>query len=262
MGPEGVHPDLRDVLRKSNIDLSKITGKTAGVEVMNGYWYKYPHAAITTDCVIFGYEKNKLYVLLIERGIEPFKGSWAFPGGFMRMDESADECARRELLEETGFKTSFIEQFHTFTSIDRDPRERVITISYFALVQKTDVIGGDDAADARWFPINDLPNLAFDHQEILSVALRCLKEKIHFEPIGFELLPEVFTMTELRSLYEAILGVNFDRRNFARKIQNLGLLDEVDDGVVRTSHRIPIKYRFNKQKYDEMKEKHQFRLEF
>lgn len=262
MGPEGIHPDLRDVLRKSNIDLSVITGKNAGVEVMNGYWYKYPHAALTTDCVIFGYDRSGLSVLLVQRGIDPYKGSWAFPGGFMRMDETSEECARRELKEETSLETAFMEQFHTFTKIDRDPRERVITIAYFALVNKEEVQGGDDAADAQWYPLDQLPPLAFDHEEILASALQSLKEKIHFEPIGFELLPEVFTMSELQSLYEAILGVQFDRRNFYRKMLSLELLDVVDDGIERNGPRIAINYRFNKAKYDEMKEKHKFRLEF
>ena len=262
MGPEGIHPDLRDVLRKSNIDLSVITGKTAGVEVMNGYWYKYPHAALTTDCVIFGYDRTGLSVLLVERGIEPYKGTWAFPGGFLRMDETSEECARRELKEETGLDAAFMEQFHTFTKTDRDPRERVVTIAYFALVNKADVKGGDDAVDARWFPVNDLPSLAFDHADIFQHAMQSLREKIHFEPIGFELLPEEFTMSELQSLYEAILDVEFDRRNFYRKMLSLELLDVVDDGIVRNSPRIAIKYRFNKGKYDEMKEKHKFRLEF
>lgn len=262
MGPEGIHPDLRDMLRKSKIDLSVITGKTAGVEVMNGYWYKYPHAAMTTDCVIFGYDRSGLSVLLVQRGIEPFKGSWAFPGGFLRMDETSEECARRELKEETGLETAFMEQFHTFTKIGRDPRERVVTIAYFALVNKAEVKGGDDAADAKWFPVEELPSLAFDHQEIFEYAMKSLKEKIHFEPIGFELLPEIFTMSELQSLYEAILGVQFDRRNFYRKMLSLELLDVVDDGIERNSPRIAINYRFNKEKYDEMKEKHKFRLEF
>ena len=262
MGPEGIHPDLRDVLQKSNIDLSVITGKQAGVEVMNGYWYKYPHAAVTTDCVIFGYDKSSLSVLLIKRGIKPYEGCWAIPGGFLRMDETADECVRRELKEETNLDTEFVEQFHTFTGIGRDPRERVITIAYFALVNKTEVRGGDDAKEAQWFPINQLPELAFDHEKILEAAHNSLKEKIHFEPIGFELLPEVFTMPELQNLYEAILGVEFDRRNFYRKILNLGLLDVVEDGIVRTSPRIAINYRFNKEKYNEMKNKHKFRIEF
>ena len=180
------------------------------------YKYKYPRPAVTTDCVIFGYDvKDGLSVLLIKRGIEPFKDHWAFPGGFIRMDEDAETGARRELREETGLETSCIEQFGCFSEINRDPRDRVITIAYYALVKKSEVAGGDDASEAHWLPIDNVPPLAFDHDRILRVALKTLKEKIHFMPIGFELLPSVFTMPQLQELYESILEVKFDRRNFS-----------------------------------------------
>ncbi len=226
------------------------------------YTYKYPHPAVTTDCVIFGYDVTEgLSVLLVQRGLEPFQGRWAFPGGFMKIDEDADTGALRELLEETGLRPAAIEQFGTFTQVDRDPRERVITIAYFALVRKAEVQGGDDAAQARWFPVREVPPLAFDHDRILRVALGKLREKIHFEPVGFELLPEVFTMPQLQALYESILDVRFDRRNFAAKILKLGLLTEVGDRPAGTARRIPARYSFNREKYLEMKGKG-FRLEF
>ena len=225
------------------------------------YTYDYPRPAVTTDCVIFGFDKMGLSVLLIERGIEPFKGNWAFPGGFLKMDEDAESGARRELREETGFETAVIEQFGTFSEVDRDPRGRVITIAYYALVQKGDVVGGDDAAQARWFPINEVPQLAFDHDRILRVALKTLKEKIHFQPIGFELMPKVFTMPQLQYLYESILDVKFDRWNFSKKMLKLGLVTEVDDGVPRKGTRNPIKYRFNEEQYELMKSSG-FRIEF
>lgn len=225
------------------------------------YTYEYPRPAVTTDCVIFGFDKAGLSVLLIERGIEPFKGNWAFPGGFLKMDEDAESGARRELREETGFESSSIEQFGTFSEVDRDPRGRVITIAYYALVQKGDVVGGDDAAQARWFPINEVPQLAFDHDRILRVALKTLKEKIHFQPIGFELMPKVFTMPQLQYLYESILDVKFDRWNFSKKMLKLGLVTEVDDGVPRKGTRNPIKYRFNEEQYELMKSSG-FRIEF
>ena len=137
------------------------------------YTYQYPHPAVTTDCVIFGYDlREGLSVLLVERGIDPYKGRWAFPGGFLKMDEDADTGARRELKEETGFEAASITQFGAFTAVDRDPRERVITIAYLALVRKGDVQGGDDAADARWFPVTSVPPLAFDHDRILHDALQ------------------------------------------------------------------------------------------
>lgn len=224
------------------------------------YCYAYPHPAVTTDCVIFGFDGTKLKVLLIERGIDPYKGKWALPGGFLRMDESAEQGALRELKEETGLETAYIKQFHTFTEPKRDPRERVITIAYYALVRLQDVQGGDDAACAEWFALDDVPALAFDHDQILRIATRELRQQIHFEPVGFELLPKQFTIRELQSLYEAILDVKFDRRNFYKKMQHLELLTQVvnDDPNVPKQ---PFFFEFNPKKYEELKHKG-FRLEF
>ena len=225
------------------------------------FCYKYPHPSVTTDCVIFGFDGVSIKVLLIQRGIEPFKGKWAFPGGFMKIDETAEECARRELEEETGLKSAAVEQFYTFSDVNRDPRERVITIAHYALVRLSEVKGGDDAASARWFSMEEVPSLAFDHDRILRMAANRLKERICFEPIGFELLPEVFTMTELQNLYEAILEVKFDRRNFYKKMLKLGILAEAEPRPANASRRIPSKYRFNAEKYAELKQRG-FRLEF
>ena len=227
----------------------------------NKYCYKYPHPAVTTDCVIFGFNGERLQVLLIERGIEPYKGHWAFPGGFLKMDETAEEGAKRELKEETGLADAYIQQLHTFSNPDRDPRERVITIAYYALVKIQEVKGGDDAASARWFPLDDIPPLAFDHDYILRMATQRLREQIHFQPIGFELLPEKFTIKELQSLYEAILGINFDRRNFAKKMLHLEILSELDETVWPTPKREARLYKFNADKYEELKRKG-FRIEF
>ena len=225
------------------------------------YCYKYPRPSVTTDCVIFGFNKDGLSVLLVERGFEPYKGCWAFPGGFLQMDEDAETGALRELKEETGFETNAIEQFGTFTDVNRDPRGRVITIAYYALVQKGHVKGGDDAVQARWFPINSIPPLAFDHDNILRIALKTLKERIHFKPIGFELLPPIFTMPQLQKLYECILEVKFDRRNFANKMLKLGMLDEVPTETERKGTRNPKNYRFNEERYQQIKS-NGFRLEF
>lgn len=185
------------------------------------FCYKYPHPAVTTDCVIFGFDGEKLKILLIQRGIEPYKGKWALPGGFLKPDESAEIGALRELKEETGLESAYIEQFQTYSEPNRDPRERVITIAYLALVKLQEVKGGDDAANARWFAIDSVPQLAFDHDVILRDALAKLRERIHFHPIGYNLLPEKFTMKELQTLYEAILAVRFDRRNFTKKMLRL-----------------------------------------
>lgn len=225
------------------------------------YCYKYPHPAVTTDCVIFGFDGRELQVLLIERGIEPFKGKWAFPGGFLKMDETAREGALRELKEETGLENAYIEQFNTYSAPWRDPRERVITIAHYALVRIQEVKGGDDAAKAQWFPIDKVPQLAFDHDKILRDAMRKLRERIHFEPIGFELLPEKFTMKELQILYESILGVKFDRRNFAKKMMHYELLNQLDETVRPTAKRDALLYSFNKENYELFKKKG-FQLEF
>ena len=226
------------------------------------YTYKYPHPAVTTDCIIFGYDiREGLSVLLVQRGIDPYKGRWAFPGGFLKMDEDAPTGALRELQEETGLTEAFIEQLGAFSAVERDPRERVITIAFYALVRKSEVKGGDDAADARWFPVTDVPPLAFDHDHILRLALDRLKERIHFQPVGFELLPDVFTMPQLQALYESILQTHFDRRNFAAKMRALGILTEAGPRPIGTATRIPQQWRFQEDKYKEMKAKG-FRLEF
>ena len=227
----------------------------------NKFCYRYPHLAVTTDCVIFGFDGERLQVLLIERGIEPYKGRWAFPGGFLKMDETAEEGARRELKEETGLDSAYMEQFHTFSTPERDPRERVITIAYYALVKIQEVKGGDDAASARWFPLDEIPSLAFDHDYILRMATQRLREQIHFQPIGFELLPEKFTLKELQLLYEAILGINFDRRNFSKKMMHLEILTDLEETIWPTPKREAKLFKFNAEKYEELKRKG-FRLEF
>jgi 8-oxo-dGTP diphosphatase len=225
------------------------------------YTYKYPHPAVATDCVIFGFDGIKLHVLLIERGAEPYKGMWAFPGGFLKMEEDAEQGALRELKEETNLTAKYIEQFYTFSDPHRDPRERIISIAYYALVKIQEVQGGDDAAKAQWFAIDEIPRLAFDHDRILRKAMEKLRERIHFQPIGFELLPEKFTLKELQMLYEAILGVQFDRRNFAKKMLHFELLNQLDETVWPTPKREAFLYSFNKEKYFELKQKG-FRLEF
>ena len=225
------------------------------------FCYKYPHPSVTADCVIFGFDGVSIKMLLIQRGIEPFKGKWAFPGGFMKIDETAEECAKRELEEETGLKNASIEQFYTFSDVNRDPRERVITVAHYALVRLSDIKGGDDAASARWFAMDEVPSLAFDHDRILRMAVNRLKERICFEPIGFELLPEVFTMTELQNLYEAILDVNFDRRNFYNKMKRFEILDQLEERAMPTPKKEAFLFRFNAEKYQELKQKG-FRLEF
>lgn len=225
------------------------------------YSYKYPHPSVTTDCVIFGFDGAKLKVLLVERGMAPYKGRWAFPGGFLNMDESAEEGALRELKEETGLEGAYIRQFYTFSAPQRDPRERVITIAYYALVRMQEVKGGDDASDARWFALDEVPPLAFDHDQILRKAEKTLRQQIHFEPVGFELLPEKFTIKQLQNLYEAILDMRFDRRNFYNKMRRLGMLELTGDTANPSQRREANLFSFNAEKYAELKSKG-FQLEF
>lgn len=161
------------------------------------YHYKYPHPSVTTDCVIFGFDGEGLKVLLIERGDHPYKGSWAFPGGFLEMDESADEGAKRELMEETGLTAPFVKQFHTFSTPDRDPRERVLTVAYYALVRMSEVKGMDDAAQAKWFALDAIPKLAFDHEEIMRVAKEEIYKEIRLKTEDWQRMTEGFTEEEV-----------------------------------------------------------------
>ncbi len=221
------------------------------------YQYDYPHAAITTDAVVFGFDGKVLHVLLIERGVEPYKGSWALPGGFMKIDETVEQCALRELKEETGVENVYLEQFHVFSSVRRDPRERVVTVAFFALVRKSDyrLIANDDAARASWFDLEMLPPLAFDHHDIIKAGRKHLQEVLRIRPIAFKLLDEKFSMAELQRLYEIINGTTCDRRNFARKLTSNRFL--VDEGVsaVPSHNRFPNLYSFDENGYTEEEKK-------
>lgn len=219
----------------------------------NKYVYKYLHPAVTTDCVVFGFDDVKLKVLLVERKSDPYKGKWAFPGGFVNIDESCEAGALRELQEETGLTSVYIEQFYTFSEPNRDPRERVITVGYYALVRIQDVKAGDDAAKAEWFALDELPELAFDHDMIFQMALKRLRERVKIEPIGFELLPEKFTMKQLQSLYEQILGVRFDSENFEQKMRSLNILKQLDESVCITQNGVEYMYSLNEESYRERK---------
>jgi 8-oxo-dGTP diphosphatase len=219
--------------------------------------YQYPRPALTIDCVIFGFDESELKILLIERGIDPFKGKWALPGGFVRMDETTEITAIRELSEETGMDCHFLEQLYTFSDIKRDPRERVITVAYFALVKLSEykIKAGDDAKKAQWFPVTRIPELAFDHELIFQTALNRLKGKIRYQPVGFDLLPEKFTLSVLQHLYEAILGKELDKRNFRKKILKMDLLIKLDEKEENVAHKAAYYFKFDKQKYEELTNK-------
>ena len=219
--------------------------------------YQYPRAALTVDCVVFGFDESELKVLLIERALEPFKGKWALPGGFVRVNEPLDEAARRELEEEAGLKEVFLEQLYTFGNVKRDPRERVVSVAYYALVKLAahETKAATDAADARWFPVSKVPKLAFDHAEILATALARLKAKVRYQPIGFELLPPKFTLSQLQHLYEAVLGVDLDKRNFRKKVLSFGLLVPLNETQMVGRHRPAQLFCFDTDKYERLKRK-------
>lgn len=221
------------------------------------FTYEYPRPALTVDCVVFGFTGDSLQVLLIRRGIAPFSGSWALPGGFVHMEETLDQAARRELEEETHLQNVFLEQLYTFGTPARDPRGRVISVAYYALVRPDQhpATGDSDAAEAAWYPLEKLPPLAFDHAQILSTALDRLRGKIRYQPVGFELLPKKFTLGQLQALYEAILGRAIDKRNFRKKLLAFDFLVPTGEFTTGTAHRPARLHRFDHRKYQALARK-------
>ncbi len=224
------------------------------------YCYSYPRPAVTVDCVVFGVdlEEGDLKVLLIERGTEPFSGSWALPGGHVLENEDLEPAARRELLEEAGLEEVFLEQLYTLGGPGRDPRGHYVTVCYYALVNLQDhrvrAAAGSDARDAAWFAVTDLPELAFDHRRILEIALDRLKGKVCYQPIGFELLPPAFTLSQLQQLYEILLERRIDKRNFRKKALKLGILADTREIQKDVAHRAARLYRFDRGRYLEMEQ--------
>ena len=212
---------------------------------------------LSIDCVVFGFEKQKLEILLIKRKREPQKGHWALPGGFILKNESLDESAVRILDETSNVKNIYLEQVHTFGKVDRYPLRRVITIGYFALINPDThfLKPGIDTTDVKWFDINELPELVFDHTTIFNFALSQLRQRVRYKPIGFELLPEKFTLTQLQILYEAILGFQMDKRNFRKKILGLKMLEQLDEFQTGVAHRAARLYKFNLNTYNKLKQK-------
>lgn len=221
------------------------------------FTYEYPRPAVTVDCVVFGFDESDLKILLIQRALDPFKGHWALPGGFVQMRESLDTAALRELREETGLSSVFLEQLYTFGDPHRDPRGPTISVAYYALVTLAGrkLTAATDAANAAWFSASDLPSLAFDHHKIVETAIQRLKGKVRYQPLGFELLPEKFTLSQLQHLYESILERELDKRNFRKKILGMDILKETDEIEQDVSHRAARLYRFDEQKYKKLVKK-------
>jgi 8-oxo-dGTP diphosphatase len=210
---------------------------------------------LTVDLVIFTIQDARLKVLLIRRGIPPYKNSMAIPGGFVLEDESLDDAALRELREETGVEDVYLEQLYTFGGLGRDPRGRVVTVAYYALIPSGRVLkSGSDASAAEWRDTDDLPKLAFDHGNIVAYALERLRNKLEYTTAGFKLLPEQFTLSELQAVYEAILGKKLDKRNFRKKLELLGVLKPL--ATWRRTGRKPARlYRFSAKQFEKLKDK-------
>ena len=209
---------------------------------------------VAVDCAVFGLDDEGLKVLLIQRDLPPHQGVWALPGGFVRAHEHLEEAARRELREEAGPEGVYLEQVAVFDGLGRDPRGRVFSVAYYALVNIRDhrIRAATDARNVRWVLVTALPPLAFDHEGIIRVALDRLRERVRRKPVGFELLPPKFTLTQLQHLYEAVLGVRLDKRNFRRKIARLGILKALDEKETGVAHRAARLYAFDQARYDRL----------
>lgn len=218
---------------------------------------KTSNIKVSVDAIVFGYSKKEgVSVLLIQRKYEPFKNQWAIPGGFVLEEESLEEAVWRELSEETGITINYLEQLYTFGDPNRDTRQRIISVAYFALVkslQFQQLKASTDAENAKWFNIKSLPKLAFDHQKILNTAIERVRTKVRYQPIGFELLEKKFPFADLEKLYITLLGREIDRRNFSKKILALGILDETNELSKADGKGRPSKmYQFNKKRYQQL----------
>ncbi len=208
----------------------------------------YPSPSVAVDIIVFTINENQLKVLIVKRNESPFKNKWAIPGGFVRIKESIEEAAARELKEETGVTEEYLEQLYTFGNPDRDPRGRVISVSYMGLInsENTKLKADTDVSEAKFFPISSLPKLAFDHDKILKYALKRLRWKFEYTTVGFSMLPKKFTMSQLQDLYEIIFNKKFDKRNFRKKILSLNIL-ETEEIKKDVSHRPPQLYSLKKE---------------
>lgn len=203
------------------------------------YTYQYPHPAVTTDVVLFTIRDERLELLLIRRAGEPYRDHWALPGGFVDIDEDMDACALRELEEETGVTGVYLEQLYTFGAPGRDPRERVISVAYYALVppDRVNIRAASDARAVAWFQLGRLPRLAFDHEQIVSMAHQRLVSKLQYSTIALQFMPESFTLGELQKVYETIMGETLDKRNFRKRVMALNCLKDTGQRRRNGNHR-------------------------
>ena len=221
---------------------------------MNPY-QQYDQFYVAVDCIIFGFNKENLELLLIKRNFPPQKDKYSLMGGFLNKDESLDKSAQRILEELTGLDDVYLEQLYTYGEVNRDPGNRVISVAYYALIN-SEKYGKNISEDyhAHWYEINNYPGLIFDHNQMVDKALKRLRRKAKNQPIGFELLPEKFTIPQLQQLYEAIYQQKFDKRNFRKKILDMNVLKKLEEKDKESSKKGAYYYKFDKQKYDKLVE--------
>ena len=229
--------------------LEEITAIRSRVDIYN----KYTPYLVAVDCIIFGFIKGELKLLIIKREMNPCKGSWSLMGGFVSPEESMDEAANRILYDLTGLKGLYMNQLYTHGDVNRDPGARVISTSYYSLIKIQDIYSHHNMINnAKWCPINELPELVFDHSKMVEMALESLRDEAHRKPLGFELLPPKFTIPQLQSLYEAIYQQEFDKSNFRKSILKMNLLDQLDEKDRKNSKKGAWLYKFNEEKYKEL----------
>ncbi len=211
---------------------------------------------ISIDCVIFGFEKSVFEILLVKRAVNPGKGMWALPGGFIKKNELVEDAAQRILKVTTGVSNIYLEEIAVLDQVDRYPGRRVFTLAHFALISPEDyqLTAGIDTTEVRWFKLDELPDLAFDHINIIDIALVKLRTRVRYRPIGFELLPQKFTLPQLQVLYEVILGKNLDKRNFRKKILKMNLLKRLKEKDSNNKRRAAYLYKFDKNTYNKLKD--------
>ena len=218
---------------------------------MTSYYFEHQKIYLSVDCIIFGFEANKLKVLIGKRQMDPGRGEWSLYGGFVRNDEGIDEAAKRTLYELTGIRTVFMSQVSAFGNVDRDPGERVVSIAYYALINVADYSAKQQKAHGvEWVNIDEIPEMFSDHKEMIRKARKLLQRKIKHEPIGFQLLPHLFTLTQLQRLYEAVNGEELDKRNFRKRVKEMDFIEKTELIDKTTSKRGAVLYRFNKKMYE------------
>jgi 8-oxo-dGTP diphosphatase len=214
---------------------------------------KYPKILVAVDCIIFGFDGTNVKALVIKRGFEPEKGKWSLMGGFVGTEENAEDAASRVLYKLTGMRNVYMEQLYTFSDMDRDSAARVVSIAFFALIKLSDYSEELQLKHkAKWFPLDKLPPLIFDHSKMVHKAIEKIRKKLSSYPIGFELLPQKFTLPQLQSLYEAVYGTEFDKRNFAKRMLSLGILNKLDEKEKDSSKKGAFYYVFDKVKYQKI----------